>query len=54
MRVRGTINGAEYASNKMPAGSGRLAPSVIKKVMSAAGVSIGDNAKFGIERVRAA
>ena len=51
MRVRGTINGAEYASNVMPAGSGRLALSVNKKMMSAAGVGAGDNAEFEIERL---
>jgi hypothetical protein len=51
MRVRGTINGAEYASNVMPAGSGRLALSVSQKMMGAAGVSVGDEAEFEIERV---
>ncbi|HEY7381967.1 MAG TPA: DUF1905 domain-containing protein [Gaiella sp.] len=51
MRVRGTINGAEYLSNVMPAGSGRLALSVSKKMMGAAGVGVGDEAAFEIERV---
>jgi hypothetical protein len=49
-RVRGTINGVEYASNVMPAGSGRLALSVSKKMMGAAGVSVGDETEFEIER----
>jgi hypothetical protein len=51
MRVRGTINGAEYVSNVMPAGSGRLALSVSKKMMGKAGVDVGDAAEFEIERV---
>ena len=51
MRVRGTINGAEYVSNVMPAGSGRLALSVSKKMMKEAGVGVGDEADFEIERV---
>jgi hypothetical protein len=50
-RVQGTINGADYASNVMPAGSGRLALSVSKKMMGAAGVNVGDEAEFEIERV---
>ena len=50
-RVRGTINGAEYASNVMPAGSGRLALSVSKAMMKAGVVAVGDEADFEIERV---
>lgn len=50
-RVRGTINGAECVSNVMPAGSGRLALSVSQKMMKAAGVGVGDEAEFEIERV---
>jgi len=53
-RVRGTINGAEYVSNVMPAGSGRLALSVSKVMMRAGGVSVGDAAEFAIEPVAAA
>jgi hypothetical protein len=51
VRVRGTINGAEYASNVMPAGGGRLALSVSQKMMRAAGVAVGDEAEFEIDRV---
>jgi hypothetical protein len=51
MKVRGTINGAEYVSNVMPAGSGRLALSVSRKMMGAAGVGVGDEAEFEIERI---
>ncbi len=51
MKVKGTINGAEYLSNVMPAGSGRLALSVSQKMMKAAGVGVGDSAEFEIERI---
>ncbi len=51
MRVQGTINGAAYVSNVMPAGSGRLALSVSKKMMGAAGLGVGDAAEFEIEAV---
>ena len=51
IRVRGTINGAEYLSNVMPAGSGRLALSISKKMMEAAGAGVGDQAEFEIERI---
>jgi Domain of unknown function (DUF1905) len=50
-RVRGTINGSEYASNVMPAGQGRLALSVSKAMMKAGRVAVGDEADFEIERV---
>jgi hypothetical protein len=41
-RVRGAIAGAEFTSNVMPAGGGRLALSVSKAMMSAAGATVGD------------
>jgi hypothetical protein len=50
MKVKGIINGAAYESSVMPAGSGRLTLSVSQKMMKAAGVSVGDLAKFEIER----
>ena len=53
-RVRGTINGAEYVSNVMPAGAGRLALSVSKLMLRAGSVSVGDAAEFEIERLPAA
>jgi len=53
-RVRGTINGAEYTSNVMPAGGGRLALSVSKAMLRTAGVGVGDAADFDIELVAAA
>ena len=43
-RVRGTLAGADFASNVMPAGGGHLALSVSKAMMSAGGVGIGDEA----------
>ena len=43
-RVRGLVRGVPFESNVMPAGGGRLALSVSKAMMSAAGISIGDSA----------
>lgn len=48
VRVRGTINGADYTSSVMPAGRGRLTLSVSKAMMAAAGVGIGESAAFTI------
>ena len=45
-RVGGRINRAEFVSNVMPAGSGRLALTVSQKMMAAAGLSVGDEAEF--------
>lgn len=47
-RVRGSIGGAEFVSSVMPAGGGRLALSVSKTMMTAAGVGLGDEAEFEI------
>jgi hypothetical protein len=41
-RVTGTINGAPFTSNVMPAGGGVLRLSVSKAMMIAAGVGVGD------------
>jgi hypothetical protein len=49
-RVRGTLNGVEFASNVMPAGGGVLCLSVSKAMMSAAGVAVGDDVAVEIER----
>ena len=51
VRVHGTIGSAEFTSNVMPAGGGRLALSVSKAMMTSAGVGIGDVADFAITRV---
>ena len=50
-KVRGTLGGAEFASNVMPAGGGRLALSVSKAMMSGAKVSVGDEADVEITAV---
>jgi hypothetical protein len=50
-RVQGTIGGSAFTSNVMPAGGGRLALSVSKAMMSAAGVGIGDQADIAITSV---
>ena len=50
-RVRGTIGGADFVSNVMPAGGGRLALSVSKAMMGAAGVGIGASADVAITGV---
>jgi len=50
-RVQGTIGGAPFASNVMPAGGGRLALSVSKAMMTAAGVGVGDETEFEIMAV---
>lgn len=50
-RVRGTIGGAEFVSNVMPAGGGRLALSISKAMMTAAKAGIGGEAEFEITSV---
>jgi hypothetical protein len=51
VRVHGTIGSADFTSNVMPAGGGRLALSVSKAMMTAADVAVGDEADFTIARV---
>jgi hypothetical protein len=50
-RVHGTIAGAAFVSNVMPAGGGRLALSVSKAMMAEAGLAVGDVAEVEITRV---
>jgi Domain of unknown function (DUF1905) len=50
-RVSGTIAGRDFTSNVMPAGGGRLALSVSKAMMSAAGAAVGDVVEFEISAV---
>ena len=50
-RVHGTIGSADFTSNVMPAGGGRLALSVSKAMLTSAGVAVGDTADFTILRV---
>jgi hypothetical protein len=49
--VAGTIGGAEFASNVMPAGGGRLALSVSKAMLATAGLAVGHAAEIVILRV---
>lgn len=49
--VRGRIGGADFASSVMPVGGGRLALSVSKAMMSAAGVRGGDETEIEIHAV---
>lgn len=51
MRVRGVLGGSEYTSSTMPAGGGRLALSVSRKMLDAAGLNVGDEGDFDIERI---
>jgi uncharacterized protein DUF1905 len=51
MKVRGSLNGTEFTSNTMPAGGGRLALSVSRKMLDAAGLQVGDEAPIEIERI---
>ena len=50
-RIRGTVAGKEFTSSVMPAGGGRLAVSVSKAMMSAAGLGVGDDAEFEITAI---
>jgi hypothetical protein len=47
-RVQGTLGGAQFVSNVMPAGGGRLALSVSKAMRGSAGVEVGDEVEFEI------
>lgn len=51
MRVRGSLNSCEFTSNTMPAGGGILALSVSRKLLDAAGLSVGDEADIEVERL---
>ena len=50
-RVQGQINAVAFVSSTMPAGGGRLALSVSKAMMTAAGVGVGQTAEFEISTV---
>ena len=51
LKVVGSLNGAPFQSNTMPAGGGRLALSVSRKMLDGAGVRVGEEAAFEIERL---
>ncbi len=53
MRVKGALNGVEFSSNTMPAGGGVLALSISRKLLDAAGLSVGDDVQVEIERISA-
>src|SRR5688572_24102340 len=46
--VRGVLGGVPFASNVMPAGGGRLALSVSKAMLAAAGIGVGDEVEIEI------
>jgi hypothetical protein len=50
-RVRGALGGSGFTSNVMPAGGGRLALSVSKAMLKAAGLAVGDPAEVEISGV---
>jgi hypothetical protein len=50
MRVTGTLNGVEFASNTMAMGAGRICLGVHKATRQAAGVGIGDVVDVRVER----
>jgi len=50
-RAGGTIGGTAFASSLMPAGGGRLALSVSRAMMVAAGISVGDTAAVEIDSI---
>ena len=51
LRVHGQINAVAFVSSTMPAGGGRLALSVSKAMMTAAGVRVGESAEIEISTV---
>jgi len=50
VRVKGRINGVDFASNVMPAGGGVLALSVSKQMLASADLKVGDSAEIRVER----
>jgi len=52
-RVHGDLNGSAFTSSVMPAGGGRLAMSVSKAMLKAAGIAVGDVAEVRIVRIGA-
>lgn len=53
MRVRGKLNGVDFTSNTMPAGGGVLALSLSRKLLSAAGLKVGDETHIELQRIDA-
>jgi hypothetical protein len=50
-RVHGSLAGAEFTSNVMPAGGGRLALSVSRALLTSAGARMGDRVEVVIDGV---
>ena len=50
-RARGTLAGVEYASNVIPAGSGRLTLSVSKSMMTASHSTVGEDVDVEISGI---
>jgi hypothetical protein len=48
-RVKLTVNGQPFTSNTMPAGGARLAVSLNKAILKAAGLSVGSEATLEID-----
>jgi hypothetical protein len=51
MRVRGKLNGMDFTSNTMPAGGGVLALSLSRKLVTDAGVKVGDQIEVELQRI---
>lgn len=51
MRVRGKLNGSDFNSNTMPAGGGVLALSLSRKLLSEAGLKVGDEIEVELQRI---
>lgn len=54
MKVRGLLNGMEFASSTMPAGGGVLALSLSQALLKSAGLKVGQNAEVELQRLEAA
>jgi hypothetical protein len=50
-RVHGTFGGEPFTSNVMPAGGGRLALSVTRAMLKAAGIDVGESADVELSAV---
>jgi hypothetical protein len=51
MRVAGAINGTPFTSNTMPAGAGRLAMSMSRKLLDSVQAAVGDEVEVEVGRL---
>jgi hypothetical protein len=51
MRVQGKLNGVDFSSNTMPSGGGVLALSLSQKLLSTAGLKVGDETEVEVQRI---